>query len=751
MRNPLSKRIPRNLKKNSAKYLGMILILVSTISVGSAFQVTLNGAIEYLENIVEDNLQEDGYFETAMPISEEMIAHFAEDGIQVYDNFYATERDFEDDAKVLLFQERTQVDIPTVFKGRLPEEAAEIAIDHVFARGRGIAVGDAITLLGKAYKVVGTVSMPDYSSLFMNNTDLMMNTKHFCVSVLSEEGFDAIEEKHFTYRYSYRFEDRNLKEAQKNTKAEEIAKYILMQGVQLQTILTRDQNQSISFLEMDIGTDGPFMKVFVYILVGMIAFIFAILTNNTIESESVIIGTLRALGYKKSEIIWHYLQPTFVIAVLGSVIGNVLGYTVMIEPFIGIYNTTYSIGPLQISFDWATFLLTTIVPVAIMVLINYWMLASKLSLSPLQFLRKELKKGKQKKTVKLPNYSFLNRFRLRVILQNRGSFIMLFCGVFLTSFLLMFGIGLQPLMDHYSSTIDESLSYNYQYLLKAPVEQEGAEKLFVYELDTWFSLGGKDIGVTCFGIEEDSQFFGDAYDKEGELQVSASSALVKKLGLRVGDSLELTDSGTEKTYTVTISKIYEYNAALSIFMDREALAKMLEKDTDSFNCYISNEKLDMDENYIVKVISRSDMLGAASQMLDSFSTVILFVNLFSVVVYMVVMYIMTKVVIDKNGLSISYMKVFGYKPGEIRKLYLTATTIVVAISLFICIPLEIVMFKLVLVYLSSMIEGYIEFYLPFYVYAEIIGIGFVSYFCINALHMRTLNKIPMTDALKSRE
>ena len=97
------------------------------------------------------------------------------------------------------------------------------------------------------------------------------------------------------------------------------------------------------------------------------------------------------------------------------------------------------------------------------------------------------------------------------------------------------------------------------------------------------------------------------------------------------------------------------------------------------------------------------------------------------------------------------MKVFGYERNEIRKVYLTATSIVVIASLIVCIPIEVWMFKFTLVFLSSLIEGYIEFYLPTYIYAEIIVIGIVAYYAINALHVRNINKIPMTDALKNRE
>lgn len=748
MRNPLYKRIPRDFKKNIFKYLGMIIILVSTISIGSSFQSTLNAAIAYLDEIKDGNYQEDGFIEVASPLSAEILNHLEEEGFWVEENFYATENEFPDSTKVLIFNERSEMDTPTLFEGEMPQKKNEIILDHVFARNRDIKIGDTITLLGRDYTVCGTISLPDYSALFMNNTDLVMNTAHFCVSVLNEDGFDEIDDNLLTYRYSYRFIDRDLKTSEQLEMQENIYKYLVMNGVTIQNMLNRDQNQSIAFLEMDIGTDGPFMTVFVYILVVMIAFIFAILTSNTIESESVIIGTLRSLGYKKWEIIWHYLQPTVIISIVGSILGNILGYTVMIDPFLDMYYTTYSIGPLDIQFDLASFLITTILPIVIMVFINSYMLFKKLSLSPLKFLRKELKKGRDKKHIKLPNFSFIQRFRLRVIIQNRGSYIMLFLGIFFASFLLMFGIGLKPLMDHYTEDIDNSLPFEYQYMLKGSANVEEGDQLLLYEMDTWFELGKKDIGIPFYGIDVDSEYFKEAYTSE---DVVISSSLANKMNLETGDSITLTDKSTDKEYTFEIDGIYPYEAAMAIFIDKATLADIMEVDEDSYNCILSDKKLDIDDASISKMISRSDMLGAASQMMDSFEYVILYINIFSVIVYIVILYIMTKVVIEKNAISISYMKVFGYESNEIRKLYLTATTWVVFTSLVVCIPLEIWLFKEVLVFLSNMIDGYIAFYLPPMVYVEIVVIGIIAYFCINGLHVFSVKKIPMTDALKNRE
>ena len=112
---------------------------------------------------------------------------------------------------------------------------------------------------------------------------------------------------------------------------------------------------------------------------------------------------------------------------------------------------------------------------------------------------------------------------------------------------------------------------------------------------------------------------------------------------------------------------------------------------------------------------------------------------------------MTKTVIEKNALAISFMKVFGYNPREISRLYLDATTITVLTALVVCIPLEALCFRYAVVYISSLIEGYIEFYLPGWVYGAILAIGMVAYFSINMLHIHKVRKIPMSEALKNRE
>lgn len=59
----------------------------------------------------------------------------------------------------------------------------------------------------------------------------------------------------------------------------------------------------------------------------------------------------------------------------------------------------------------------------------------------------------------------------------------------------------------------------------------------------------------------------------------------------------------------------------------------------------------------------------------------------SALIFMIVMYLMMKVMIDRSAFSISLMKVFGYRRREIRRLYLDGNFYVILLGAVICVPL----------------------------------------------------------------
>lgn len=144
------------------------------------------------------------------------------------------------------------------------------------------------------------------------------------------------------------------------------------------------QNQSICFTGDDMGSDRAMMVMLLYIVMAILAFVFGITISNTIRKEAGVIGTLRASGYTRRELIIHYMSLPVVITLIGALVGNILGYTLLKQVCAGMYYGSYSL-PTYVTIVEA-FWMTTVVPVIIMLTINSGVTYYKLRLSPLKFI-----------------------------------------------------------------------------------------------------------------------------------------------------------------------------------------------------------------------------------------------------------------------------------------------------------------------------------------------------------------------------
>ncbi len=95
--------------------------------------------------------------------------------------------------------------------------------------------------------------------------------------------------------------------------------------------LPRYSNKAINFTGDDMGGDKAMFILFDYIVIAILAFVFAITTSNTIVKEAGVIGTLRASGYTRGEIVRHYMINPILVTFISAVIGNIIGYTVMVK------------------------------------------------------------------------------------------------------------------------------------------------------------------------------------------------------------------------------------------------------------------------------------------------------------------------------------------------------------------------------------------------------------------------------------
>ena len=797
MKNPLRKRLPRELKGELGKYLVVFILMVASIGFVSGFLVADNSMlIAYNEGFEKYNI-EDGNFRTAEQVHKTQREEIEALGVKLYDNYYV-EEPLDNGSTMRFFKNRQQVDKVCLMKGELPAGTGEIAIDRMYADNNNLSVGDTLRSGKRTWKITGLVALSDYSCLFQNNNDSMFDAVKFGVSVVTEEEFDSLDQEKLQYNYSWIYDEKPKTEKEEKEVSEDLMED-MGKIVTLEAFVPRYLNQAITFTGDDMGGDKAMMIMLLYIIMVIMAFVFGITISNTIRKEAGVIGTLRASGYTRQELILHYMTLPVLVTFVGALIGNILGYTVLKDVCADMYYGSYSLPTYVTVWNGEAFGLTTLVPVVIMLVVNYGVLRHKLKLSPLKFLRRDLSGRKQKRAIYLsPKMKIFSRFRLRVIFQNMSNYMVLFIGILFANLLLMFGLLLPSALSHYQVEIQNNMLAKYQYMLQVPVsavsgnkfdglisllefymdsrtDNEDAEEFSAYSLNT---LPGKykSEEVLLYGIEPDSRYvtidFNNTKDKKDEAgnkekadnkntanaekesaAVYISSAYADKFLLHVGDTITLKEKYEKEKYSFKIAGVYDYTAALCVFMPRSELNDIFDLGEDYYSGYFSDTELtDIKSQYIGSVVDL-DALTKISRQLDvSMGSMMGMVNGFAIMIYMVLIYLLSKIIIEKNAQSISMVKILGYTNGEISKLYIMSTSLVVVFCLLLSLPLETVIMKVLFreMMLSS-ISGWITLWIDPRIYVQMFAAGIITYGIVALLEFRRVKKVPMDEALKNVE
>lgn len=754
MRNPLVKRLPKELKSEFGKYFVLFVFIAGMIGIVSGFLVA-GGSMEtaYNESFEKYNI-ESGNFEYDEEADKDTIKKLEKEDVKIYKNFYKEEETKEVDSTLRIFNQdfREDMDKICLMSGELPKKEKEIAIDRMYADNNNIEVGDTLTVAGKKLEVTGLVALSDYSALFSSTSDMMFDAVKFGVAVMTGEGFDSIRDSHIHYSYSWIYDDKPKDKKEAKEKSEDFLEVLAENGI-LKNYIPEYSNQAIHFTGDDISGDKNMIAVFLYIVLVIIAFIFGITTNNTIVKESCVIGTLRASGYTKGELIRHYLTMPIFITLLAAGVGNVLGYTTIKDIAAEMYYASYSLPTYVTLWNADAFIKTTIIPVIIMFAINIITLVDKLNISPLKFIRRDLSRKKKKKAFRLnTKIPILKRFRLRVIFQNIPNYITIFVGVFFASVILLFGMAMKPLLDNYQDLITDNIVCKYQYILKAPVEtkEESAEKYIATSLNT-VDDKIKVEPATVYGINEKSDYIDIDVSDLRKNQVYISNAYAEKYSVEIGDKVKMKEEYGDKEYTFKVKGIYYYPSAVAVFMSEDKFKKTFDEE-DYFNGYFSDEELDdIDEAYISTKVTVDDMTKVSRQLKVSMGKMMSIFLVFGIVMFMLVIYMLSKIVIEKNSQSISMTKILGYSNSEISSLYINSTTLVVVLSLLISIPLVNLAMKEIFRIVFIEYSGWLPYYVSYSTFVKIFFMGILAYAVIASLQVRKIKKIPMDEALKNVE
>ena len=688
--------------------------------------------------------------------------------VTVYENFYRNEEedndnDGESDGTIRVYAKTEEVNLACLMEGRFPETEDEIAIDRMHADNAGIEVGATISVGGQSFQVVGLISYVNYSTLHEKSTDLIFDALKFDVAMVTESGFVRLD-KPVHYTYAWQYEKQPTDEKEEKRFSDDFMKALLTQTVvfknEIVDYMPRYVNPAINFATKDMGSDKAMGGVLLDILIVIIAFIFAVTISNTITKEASPIGTLRALGYTKGELIWHYLSMPVIVTVLAATIGNIMGYTVFKNVVVSMYYNSYSLPAYETVWNADAFIKTTLIPVILMLAVNLCVIIKMMQHTPLQFLRHDLKKTNRKKAMRLPRWSFLSRFRLRIILQNIPNYVILFVGIFFIMVMLAMAVGMPSTLKYYKDNAADMMFAKYQCVLKNYEDEDGdiittsnedAEKFSMYSLQK--KSDEIDEEVSIYGIIEESRHVEiSGLETLKENVVYISKPFGEKYGLKIGDTFTLDEKYENKQYQFEVAGIYDRCQSIAVFMPLENCRRVFALDEEEFSGFLSDSEItDIEDGYVATVITQRDITKMCDQMDHSMGAYMQYFQILCILLSAVLIYLLTKIIIEKNEKAISMTKILGYENREIASLYLLSTTMILIVSDAISVILGTLVMAQAWKAIMFSYSGWFAFVIEPAGYVKMFLFVLIGYLFVMILDFARIKKIPMDEALKNVE
>lgn len=807
MQKVLRKRVLRDLKNNLFRYIALAFLIIMGMYVivsliGAGYTIIDNG-----ETHDEANKIEDGQFSVFVPLSDDEISQLEDAGAEVEGMFY---EDYEvmDGKTLRVFANRENIDLVECDEGNLAEADDEIVVEKRFSQVNDISVGDIIQIAGNEFKVTGIGTSPDYNALFKEMSDTVVDSKVFGTVFVTEGAYDKLNAtgesvKTETYLYAFRLEGKttcdDVKDALEDIKVdtdsiddEYFQEYWDRTGAAINDFkdgikelksganeladgVAELKKETDSFLK-DYDTDLANITSFVtsddnprtggaaddqqinvqagyffgVLLMFLFTYVISVFVVHGIEKESSVIGALYALGVKRRDLMMHYLTLPVIVTTVAGIIGFLIGISnVGIPVQMADAYAYYSIPAMDVKIPLILIVYGIVMPPLAAIVVNYFVIRKKLSQTALSLIKNEVKQPKGS-NVDLGDMGFVGRFRVRQMLREMRTGLTVVIGMFIALICLMLSLNTATFCSKVKKQNVEDTHYEYMYTYKYPTENppEGGEAAYAKTLKK--EIYGYNWDVTVLGLSKNTKYF-DVDLKDGKNRVAISSSFAEKYGYGVGDEIVLHDEENDIDYGFTVDSVTQYTPAFYVFMTIDDARELFGAGSNEYNVVFADKDLGVDPARLYATTTKADIESAAGIFADQMRSMVVMIVIISTLIFVVVMYLMMKVMIDRSAFSISLIKVFGFRTKEIRKLYLDGNFFIIAIGAAICLPLAKLIMSAVYPSLVSNVNCGVKLTFAPWLWAALYGGILVLYFIINRVLVGRLNKIVPAEVLKNRE
>lgn len=214
------------------------------------------------------------------------------------------------DTKLRLHTQTQNVDLYTISEGRDIESGDELVLTYNYAKANSIAVGDKLKLAGREFTVCGLGMKSDYAIMLYDLSETIPNKSGFGIGIITQETMAELGTPMEFYSVRYR-----------DPEQERAFRVELYQNYGTQEYVEKEANSRICLIYNEADDLVAEFTLYALIIMVVVIAVIAMVLTRTVRREGKTIGTLMALGYRKKELIRHYMVYGMIPAFAGDVLG----------------------------------------------------------------------------------------------------------------------------------------------------------------------------------------------------------------------------------------------------------------------------------------------------------------------------------------------------------------------------------------------------------------------------------------------
>lgn len=473
-------------------------------------------------------------------------------------------------------------------------------------------------------------------------------------------------------------------------------------------IIDRKSVQGLVRLDSELEQHQAFAYVFVVIFVGIAVLVIATSMGRIVEKQRTQIGTMNALGMKRWKIVLHYISYSFLVSVIGVVVGLIFGVGLGAPALMSMFEQYYIVPGLHSVFH-PLYIVISLGIVAVCSLSCFLSCRKVLGIKPAEALRPAApKQGRKCIFERLPFWeklSFNTQYNLRDISRAKLRAFMGIVGTAVGMLLMLYGVGCNELVDIMTDlNFNKIYTTEYQVKLSADAKLEDADALAeelsgelvmtdAVEISKVKNASSSEKKKETVTVIEGKKLY-NLVDVDNEVTqlvpgtVGISRKLAEDMNIKIGDTIYWHIYSKNEWHEAVVGSIYRSCETQGIAYLRDDYEKTGAEYTPTLLMTDDESAHDASAlKYVTSVNSRSDMIAAYEKSMEVVNIMVYMMVIFSTVMIVVVLYNSGSLSFNERVKEFATLKVMGLQSSQIRKLLTIQNIWLSVIGIIIGTPL----------------------------------------------------------------